>query len=51
MDLNLPELLTIDDLFSPMDFAYPMTQQLQITADQTNDLDDDWTIFAQPSTE
>ncbi|KEF54427.1 uncharacterized protein A1O9_09594 [Exophiala aquamarina CBS 119918] len=48
IDLNLPELLTIDDLFSPMDFTYPMTQQPQITADQTQDLDDDWTSSLNP---
>jgi len=31
-----------------MDFAYQMTQQIQIPADQTQDLDDDWTSSLNP---
>jgi len=46
VDLNLPELLTIDDLFPSMDFAYPMTQQPAIEASQ--DLDRDWTSTLNP---
>jgi len=41
-DLNLPELLTIDDLFSTMDFGYPLTQQTAIMGTQ-HDMDNDWT--------
>lgn len=48
MDLNLPELLTIDDLFSTMDFAFPMSQQPAIMGAQTQDLDEDWTSTLNP---
>ncbi|EXJ93236.1 hypothetical protein A1O3_01793 [Capronia epimyces CBS 606.96] len=48
VDLNLPELLTIDDLFSNMDFEYPMTQQPAITAADTQDVDEDWTSSLNP---
>ncbi|EXJ91421.1 hypothetical protein A1O1_04533 [Capronia coronata CBS 617.96] len=48
IDLNLPELLTIDDLFSNMDFAYPMTQQPAITGVESQDMDEDWTSSLNP---
>lgn len=48
IDLNLPELLTIDDLFSNLDFAYPMTQQPAITGGETQDIDEDWTSSLNP---
>ncbi|KAK6364763.1 sister chromatid cohesion protein 1 [Exophiala oligosperma] len=48
VDLNLPELLTIDDLFSSMDFAFPMTQQPTLTAPGSQDLDEDWTSSLNP---
>ncbi|KIX03586.1 uncharacterized protein Z518_07139 [Rhinocladiella mackenziei CBS 650.93] len=48
VDLNLPELLTIDDLFSNVDFAYPMTQQPAITGAHSQDLDEDWTSTLHP---
>ncbi|KAJ9605260.1 sister chromatid cohesion protein 1 [Cladophialophora chaetospira] len=48
IDLNLPELLTIDDLFSNMDFTFPMTQQPAITDGQSEDLDEDWTSSLNP---
>ena len=47
LDLNLPELLTIDDLFPSMDFAYPMTQQPAIEA-ANQDYDQDWTSTLNP---
>ncbi|ETI19263.1 hypothetical protein G647_09095 [Cladophialophora carrionii CBS 160.54] len=48
VDLNLPELLTIDDLFSSMDFTFNMTQQPAITDGQTQDLGEDWTSSLNP---
>ncbi|KAL2421647.1 hypothetical protein ABEF95_008111 [Exophiala dermatitidis] len=48
VDLNLPELLTIDDLFSNMDFVYPMTQQPAITGAETQEADEDWTSSLNP---
>lgn len=47
-DLNLPDLLTIDDLFSAMDFEFPMTQQPTIMGTQTQDLEEDWTSSLNP---
>lgn len=48
VDLNLPDLLTIDDLFSNMDVAYPMTQPPVLLGTQTQDLDEDWTSSLNP---
>ncbi|OAL31682.1 hypothetical protein AYO20_08075 [Fonsecaea nubica] len=52
VDLNLPELLTIDDLFSNMDFTFPMTQQPPTTTEQSQLLDEeeeeDWTSSLVP---
>ncbi|KAK7883552.1 sister chromatid cohesion protein 1 [Exophiala xenobiotica] len=48
VDLNLPELLTIDDLFSTMDLAFPLTQQPALTGAQTQDMDEDWTSTLNP---
>ncbi|KIW30003.1 uncharacterized protein PV07_05784 [Cladophialophora immunda] len=48
IDLNLPELLTIDDLFSSMDFTFPMTQQPTTTRGQSQLLDEDWTSSLNP---
>ncbi|RMZ77252.1 hypothetical protein DV738_g4452, partial [Chaetothyriales sp. CBS 135597] len=49
LDLNLPEVLTIDDLFPSMDFAYPMTQPAAIeAASQDQDYDQDWTSTLNP---
>ncbi|OAP61929.1 hypothetical protein AYL99_04132 [Fonsecaea erecta] len=42
-DLNLPELLTIDDLFSSMDFTLTMTQEPTTIRGQSLLADDDWT--------
>ena len=47
IDLNLPDLLTIDDLFPSMDFAYPLTQQPAIGS-ATQDFDPDWTSTLNP---
>ncbi|RMZ84583.1 hypothetical protein DV737_g1170, partial [Chaetothyriales sp. CBS 132003] len=47
LDLNLPEVLTIDDLFPSMDFAYPMTQPAVIEA-ASQDYDQDWTSTLNP---
>ncbi|RMZ86537.1 hypothetical protein DV736_g6232, partial [Chaetothyriales sp. CBS 134916] len=47
LDLNLPEVLTIDDLFPNMDFAYPMTQPAAIEA-ASQDYDQDWTSTLNP---
>ncbi|RMD39604.1 hypothetical protein DV735_g5525, partial [Chaetothyriales sp. CBS 134920] len=49
IDLNLPEVLTIDDLFPSMDFDYPMTQPAAIeAASQDPDYDQDWTSTLNP---
>ena len=47
IDLNLPDLLTIDDLFPSMDFAYPLTQQPALES-ATQDFDPDWTSTLNP---
>jgi cohesin complex subunit SCC1 len=47
VDLNLPELLTIDDLFSNMDFTFPMTQ-MPSASDESQDLEEDWTSSLNP---
>ena len=47
IDLNLPDLLTIDDLFPSMDFAYPLTQQPTL-GPATQDFDPDWTSNLNP---
>ena len=47
IDLNLPDLLTIDDLFPSMDFAYPLTQQPAL-GPATQDFDPDWTSTLNP---
>jgi cohesin complex subunit SCC1 len=47
IDLNLPDLLTIDDLFPSMDFAYPLTQQPALGR-ATQDFDPDWTSTLNP---
>jgi cohesin complex subunit SCC1 len=47
LDLNLPDLLTIDDLFPSMDFTYPLTQQPAIEG-PSQDLDEDWTSTLNP---
>jgi cohesin complex subunit SCC1 len=44
LDLNLPDMLTIDDLFPSMDFAYPLTQGVAAT----QSFDPDWTSTLQP---
>ncbi|KAI1625139.1 cohesin complex subunit SCC1 [Exophiala viscosa] len=48
IDLNLPELLTIDDLFTSMDFGFPLTQQPALRGSQTQEADDDWTSSLNP---
>lgn len=48
IDLNLPELLTIDDLFSTMDFGFPLTQQPALPGSQTQEADQDWTSSLNP---
>jgi cohesin complex subunit SCC1 len=48
IDLNLPELLTVDDIFN-MDFDFPMTQQPSITGGRVRDADDDWTSSLNPA--
>ena len=48
-DLNLPELLTIDDLFPPMDFAYPLSQKPALVG-PLQDFDNDWTSSLNPRT-
>lgn len=47
LDLNLPDMLTIDDLFPSMDFAYPLTQQPAL-GPATQDFDPDWTSTLNP---
>lgn len=47
LDLNLPDLLTIDDLFPSMDFAYPLTQQPALEG-PSQDFDQDWTSTLNP---
>ena len=47
LDLNLPDLLTVEDLFPSMDFAYPLTQQPAIEA-SARDYDEDWTSTLNP---
>ncbi|KPI39439.1 Cohesin subunit rad21 [Cyphellophora attinorum] len=47
-DLNLPELLTIDDLFPAMDFAYPTMSQKPALPGPTQDYDNDWTSSLNP---
>lgn len=46
-DLNLPELLTIDDLFPAMDFAFPMSQKPALEG-PSQDYDNDWTSSLNP---
>ncbi|ETN39074.1 uncharacterized protein HMPREF1541_05296 [Cyphellophora europaea CBS 101466] len=47
LDLQLPDLLTIDDLFPSMDFAYPLTQQPALEG-PSQDFDQDWTSTLNP---
>jgi cohesin complex subunit SCC1 len=47
LDLNLPELLTVEDLFPSMDFGYPLTQQPALDAPD-QDYDQDWTSTLNP---
>lgn len=52
IDLNLPEQLTIDDLFPALDFGFPLTQQPQAQIeDRTIDYEDDWTSSLDPQTQ
>ena len=52
IDLNLPEQLTIDDLFPALDFGFPMTQQLVTQADdRALDDDDGWNSTLDPRTQ
>jgi cohesin complex subunit SCC1 len=48
-DLNLPELLTIDDLFPSMDIGYPLSQAPNADPDTTlQDFGRDWTSTLNP---
>jgi len=52
IDLNLPEQLTIDDLFPALDFGFSMTQQPTTQDNQrTIDYDEDWTDSLNPRTQ
>ena len=52
IDLNLPEHLTIDDLFPALDFGFPMTQQPSTQIDdRAIDDDDDWASSLNPHTQ
>lgn len=52
IDLNLPEQLTIDDLFPALDFSFPLTQQPNTTQDdQEMEDEDDWTSSLNPYTQ
>ncbi|KIW62865.1 hypothetical protein PV04_09757 [Phialophora macrospora] len=48
VDLNLPELLTIDDLFASMEFTLNMTQPPAIADAKTQDPVEDWTSSLNP---
>lgn len=52
IDLNLPEQLTIDDLFPALDFGFPMTQQPATQAeDRVIDYEDGWHSTLDPQTQ
>lgn len=52
IDLNLPEQLTIDDLFPALDFSFPLTQQPNTTQDDRDMEDeDDWASSLNPYTQ
>jgi len=52
IDLNLPEQLTIDDLFPAFDFGFPMTQQPATqAADRSIEYDDSWQSTLEPQTQ
>lgn len=52
IDLNLPEQLTIDDLFPALDFGFPMTQQPATQADdRAIEYDDSWHSTLEPQTQ
>lgn len=52
IDLNLPEQLTIDDLFPALDFGFALTQQPATQVDdRTLDDEDDWTSSLNPQTQ
>ncbi|KIW99046.1 uncharacterized protein Z519_00709 [Cladophialophora bantiana CBS 173.52] len=46
-DLDLPEILTVDDLFN-MDLTFTMTQQPTTTTGQSQQLEEDWTSSLNP---
>ncbi|KAJ9656068.1 sister chromatid cohesion protein 1 [Neophaeococcomyces mojaviensis] len=52
IDLNLPEQLTIDDLFPALDFGFPLIQQPATQDNQRAiDYDEDWTSSLNPHTQ
>jgi cohesin complex subunit SCC1 len=48
LDLNLPDVLTVDDLFPSLDLSFPMTQTLNIEIDKSQSFNDDWTSSLAP---
>lgn len=48
LDLNLPDVLTVDDLFPSLDLSFPMTQTLNVEVDKSQGFNDDWTSSLGP---
>jgi cohesin complex subunit SCC1 len=48
LDLNLPDVITVDDLFPSLDLSFPMTQTLNIEVDKSQSFNDDWTSSLAP---
>lgn len=48
LDLNLPDVLTVEDLFPSLDLSFPITQSLNIEVDKSQSFNDDWTSSLAP---
>jgi cohesin complex subunit SCC1 len=48
LDLNLPDVLTVEDLFPSLDLSFPMTQTLNVEIDKNQSFNDDWTSSLAP---
>ena len=48
LDLNLPDVLTVEDLFPSLDLSFPMTQTLNMEVDKNQSFNDDWTSSLAP---
>jgi cohesin complex subunit SCC1 len=48
LDLNLPDVLTVEDLFPSLDLSFPMTQTLNVEVDKNQSFNDDWTSSLAP---